>query len=94
MLLSLAALSLGAIHIAPADVVGAIANALPGHVSAPSQEALILFSVVAVWPHPEGFMDFLFAAVLVWAVGELAVMPGEQGTNRYGPNPLRGAVTV
>lgn len=51
--------------------------------------ALILVAIVAVWPRPEGFFDFLFAAVLCWATVELGVMGGEQGTNRYGPNPLR-----
>lgn len=50
--------------------------------------ALILASVVAVWPHPAGFLDFLFFLVLVWAFVELAVMPGEQGANRYGLNPM------
>lgn len=50
--------------------------------------ALILVSIVAVWPHPAGFLDFLFFLVLVWAAVELAVMPGEQGANRYGLNPL------
>jgi uncharacterized membrane protein YhaH (DUF805 family) len=50
--------------------------------------ALILFSIVAVWPHPASFLDFLFMAVLLWAVVELGVMGGEQGANRYGPNPL------
>lgn len=43
-MLSLAALCLGAIHIAFADVVGAIAGALSGKASA-SEEELILFSV-------------------------------------------------
>jgi len=56
--------------------------------------ALILFSVIAVWPRPDGFFDFLFALVLVWAAVELGAMPGEIGTNRYGPNPLRPAVAV
>lgn len=50
--------------------------------------ALILLAIVACWPHPAGFLDFLFFAVLVWAAVELAVMPGEQGANRYGVNPL------
>lgn len=50
--------------------------------------ALILLSIVAVWPHPAGFLDFLFFLVLVWAFVELAVMPGEQGANRYGLNPM------
>ena len=45
MLLGLVALGLGAIHIAPADVVTAIANVLFGRTSPPSEEELILFSV-------------------------------------------------
>jgi iron complex transport system permease protein len=44
-LLGLAALCLGAIQIAPADVVGAIVNAVSGKGSAASEEELILFSV-------------------------------------------------
>lgn len=51
--------------------------------------ALILFAMVAVWPEPVGFFDFLFALVLVWATVELGMLPGEQGFNRYGANPLR-----
>jgi uncharacterized membrane protein YhaH (DUF805 family) len=54
--------------------------------------ALILFGLVAVWPQPVGFFDFVFALVLVWAVVELGVMGGEAGTNRYGANPLRPAI--
>lgn len=50
---------------------------------------LILVAVVAVWPQPEHFLDFLFSLVLVWAIVELGVMCGEQGANRYGPNPLK-----
>jgi uncharacterized membrane protein YhaH (DUF805 family) len=50
--------------------------------------ALFLASVVAVWPHPESFLDFPFFLVLVWAFVELAVLPGEQGANRYGLNPV------
>jgi len=49
---------------------------------------LILFSIVAVWPHPASFLDFGFMVVLVWAAVELGAMPGEPGTNRFGPNPL------
>jgi uncharacterized membrane protein YhaH (DUF805 family) len=51
--------------------------------------ALILVSIAACWPHPIGFFDFLFFLVLVWAVVEIALMPGEPGANRYGVNPLR-----
>lgn len=51
---------------------------------------LILSALVAVWPRPEGFFDFLFAVALLWGAVELGVLSGEQGFNRYGPNPLRG----
>ena len=56
--------------------------------------AVILVSLVAVWPHPDGFLDFLFGLVLVWAAVELGVLAGEQGTNRYGPNPLSTPVVA
>lgn len=56
--------------------------------------ALVMFAIVACWPRPEGFFDFLFALVLLWAVVELGVMPGEDGVNRYGANPLRPVVAV
>ena len=56
--------------------------------------APILVSIVAVWPHPAGFLDFAFFLILVWAAVELAVMPGEQGANRYGLNPLAPAATA
>jgi uncharacterized membrane protein YhaH (DUF805 family) len=50
---------------------------------------LILIAVIAVWPRPDGFMDFVFSLVILWAIVELGVMGGEQGANRYGPNPLK-----
>jgi uncharacterized membrane protein YhaH (DUF805 family) len=53
--------------------------------------ALVLMSLVAVWPTPRHFLDFLFSGVVVWAIVELGVMPGEQGANRYGLNPLKPA---
>ena len=56
--------------------------------------ALILFAVVAVWPRPDSFFDFIFALVLIWASVELGAMPGETGSNRYGPNPQRPAMAV
>ena len=55
--------------------------------------ALILVSVAAVWPHPAGFFDFPFFVVLVWALVDLAMLPGEQGANRYGQSPLRPVTT-
>ena len=51
--------------------------------------ALVLTAIVAVWPRPESFFDFLFVLVLIWAAVELGLMAGEPGTNRYGPNPQR-----
>lgn len=51
--------------------------------------APILFAIVACWPHPDSFLDFLFAAIVLWAVIDLGAMPGEAGTNRFGPNPLK-----
>ncbi|HXA37755.1 MAG TPA: DUF805 domain-containing protein [Phenylobacterium sp.] len=56
--------------------------------------ALVLTSVVAVWPQPNSFFDFAFTLVLVWAGVELGAMPGEAGANRYGPNPLGPALTI
>ena len=56
--------------------------------------AIILASIVAIWPHPAGFLDFAFFLVVVWGFVELAIMPGEQGANRYGANPLAGPVSL
>ena len=53
--------------------------------------ALILLALVAVWPWPTDFWDFPFALVILWAVIDLALIPGEQGSNRFGPNPLKPA---
>jgi uncharacterized membrane protein YhaH (DUF805 family) len=53
--------------------------------------ALVLLAVIITWPTPASFIDFAFLLVLVWAAIELGVMPGEQGANRFGPNPLAQA---
>ena len=53
--------------------------------------AVVLAAVVAVWTSQQNYLDFLFSLVLVWAAVELCAMPGEQGANRFGPNPLRPA---
>lgn len=53
--------------------------------------ALVILALIAVWSAPSGFFDFPFWLVLIWAIVELGVLPGEQGANRYGPNPLRPA---
>jgi uncharacterized membrane protein YhaH (DUF805 family) len=52
---------------------------------------IVIVAFVAVWPLPEHFFDFIFAAIVVWAVVELGVMPGEAGANRFGPSPLKPA---
>jgi uncharacterized membrane protein YhaH (DUF805 family) len=53
--------------------------------------APIIVALIAIWPRPEGFLDFLFGLIVVWAVVELGVMGGERGANRFGP-PARPAV--
>lgn len=51
--------------------------------------ALILFALVAAWPHPRGnFGGLIFTLILVWAAVELGVMQSEAGANRFGPSPL------
>ena len=51
--------------------------------------ALIICALIGLWPYPDGPFDFLFLIVLIWGGVELGVLSGEQGANRYGPNPLR-----
>ncbi len=53
--------------------------------------APIIVALIAIWPRPEGFLDFVFGLIIVWAVVELGVMGGERGANRFGP-PARPAV--
>lgn len=50
---------------------------------------VILVAVVMTWPYPREIWDFIGLVVLIWAFVELALMPGEQGANRFGPNPQR-----
>ena len=52
--------------------------------------ALVLLAFALVWPNASG-PRALFLIVVVWAVIELGVMPGEEGSNRFGANPLRPA---
>ena len=51
--------------------------------------AMVLIAFAMIWPTPRGFLGFVACAVLVWTAVELGVMGGEQGANRFGPNPLR-----
>ena len=46
---------------------------------------VVLLAFVVVWPWPQGVVDALFLAVLVWSAVDLGAMPGRPGFNRYGP---------
>jgi uncharacterized membrane protein YhaH (DUF805 family) len=50
--------------------------------------ALVLFAWVLAWPDDRGGRSIVALPVLIWAGVELGVMAGEQGENRFGPNPL------
>jgi uncharacterized membrane protein YhaH (DUF805 family) len=50
--------------------------------------ALVLIGFATLWPWPHGPQSVLGVVIMIWAVVELGVLPGEDGTNRYGPNPL------
>jgi uncharacterized membrane protein YhaH (DUF805 family) len=52
---------------------------------------LILIALTAIWAPPTNAFDFVFLLVLVWTVVELGLLSGEQGANRFGPNPGRVA---
>jgi len=52
--------------------------------------ALVLLAFALVWPTPTGLRG-LFLLVVLWAIVELGVMTGEEGSNRFGPNPLKAA---
>ena len=54
--------------------------------------ALILFAFIMIWPLPKDFLDLFGVLVLIWAIIELGLMPSEQGSNRFGPNPLRAMI--
>lgn len=51
--------------------------------------AVLIAALVGLWPYPDGAFDFLFMLVILWGVVECGVLAGEQGANRFGPNPLR-----
>lgn len=56
--------------------------------------AAIIAALVGLWPYPDGAFDFLFLLVIVWGAVECGVLAGEQGANRFGPNPLRTTVAT
>jgi uncharacterized membrane protein YhaH (DUF805 family) len=53
--------------------------------------APIMLALAVAWSHPHRLFSLAFAVVLVWSAVELGLMPGEQGSNRYGPSPLKAA---
>ncbi len=53
--------------------------------------AMILIAFAAIWPAPRGLLGGAAVLVLLWTAVELGVMGGEQGANRFGPNPMRAA---
>ena len=56
--------------------------------------AVILIAFSAAWPSPRGFLGGVGCLVIIWAVVELGLLSGEQGANRFGPNPVRLAQRV
>jgi uncharacterized membrane protein YhaH (DUF805 family) len=50
--------------------------------------ALILLAVALVWPEVRPQWSVLAAPVMLWSLVELAILPGEEGANRFGPSPL------
>ena len=50
--------------------------------------AIVLLAFSLVWPSASGIRA-LFLIVVVWAVVELGLMSGEEGSNRFGPNPMK-----
>lgn len=52
---------------------------------------VVVLALIVAWPVPVTFLAFVACFVIVWAIVELGVMPGEQGANRFGANPTRPA---
>ena len=50
--------------------------------------ALVVLALSLTWPAPRGGWAVAAFPVMVWALVELGVLPGEQGANRFGPSPL------
>jgi uncharacterized membrane protein YhaH (DUF805 family) len=50
--------------------------------------ALVLFALAMIWPTPHGARAVVALPMMIWAVVELGMLPGEQGANRFGPSPL------
>ena len=50
--------------------------------------ALVLLGIVLVWRAPSAARLILAMPIIVWSVVELALLSGEEGANRFGPNPV------
>lgn len=51
--------------------------------------AIVVLALVLAWPVPDDLLGYLACLVIIWTIVELGVMPGEQGANRFGANPVR-----
>ncbi len=51
--------------------------------------AIVVLALALAWPAPDDLAGYLASLVILWAIVELGVMPGEQGANRFGANPVR-----
>ena len=49
--------------------------------------ALVLLGIILIWRAPSAARLILALPIIVWSVVELALLAGEQGANRFGPNP-------
>lgn len=47
----------------------------------------ILLTFMLAWPHPQAPLDWVAAAVLLFAAIDLALLPGQKAFNRYGAPP-------
>jgi uncharacterized membrane protein YhaH (DUF805 family) len=50
--------------------------------------ALVLLGIILIWRTPSAARLILALPIIVWSVVELALLSGEQGANRFGPNPV------
>lgn len=49
--------------------------------------ALVLLGVVLIWRAPSAARLILALPIVIWSTVELVLLSGEEGANRFGPNP-------
>lgn len=49
---------------------------------------VVMLAIIVVWPIPSTVVDYVFTAILIWAMVELGLMPGAAGANRFGAPPV------